>query len=166
VAVTEESGRVLEVGRRTRTVSKALKRSLFSRDRGCTFPGCHHTRFLDAHHVQHWADGGETSLANLLTLCATHHRLVHEGGFAIQRNREGDYYFTRPDGRPVELTRPGATDQVEDGCGVYRVRFDSAEADNAGWPRRAALRRPSLLRPATSARAIGLPTGARSRQHS
>jgi hypothetical protein len=128
VAVTEESGRVLEVGRRTRTVSKALKRSLFSRDRGCTFPGCHHTRFLDAHHVQHWADGGETSLVNLLTLCATHHRLVHEGGFAIQRNRDGDYYFTRPDGRPVELTRPGATNQVEDGCGVYRVRFDSAES--------------------------------------
>ena len=65
-------------------VSTPLKRALWSRDRGCTFPGCHNTRFVDAHHVHHWADGGDTSLENLTLLCTHHHRLLHEGGFTIR----------------------------------------------------------------------------------
>ena len=50
-------GSVLDVGRKTRTVSPALRRALEARDRGCRFPGCG-LRFADAHHVRHWADGG------------------------------------------------------------------------------------------------------------
>jgi hypothetical protein len=73
---------VLDVGRRTRTVAPALRRALEIRDRGCRFPGCG-SRFTDAHHVRHWADGGETGLANCLLLCAHHHRLVHEGGWRV-----------------------------------------------------------------------------------
>jgi hypothetical protein len=34
----------------------------------------------DAHHIEHWADGGATSLDNLTLLCSHHHRLLHEGG--------------------------------------------------------------------------------------
>jgi hypothetical protein len=101
--VDGDDGRALNVGRKQRIVPTAIKRAVFARDRACTFPGCHHTRYLDTHHVHHWADGGETSLDNLLVLCTTHHRLVHEGGFSIQRNRDGRYYFCRPDGRPVEI---------------------------------------------------------------
>ena len=52
---------ILDVGRKTRTIAPALRRALESRDRGCRFPGCG-LRFTDAHHVQHWADGGETKL--------------------------------------------------------------------------------------------------------
>ncbi|TFG66228.1 MAG: HNH endonuclease [Gemmatimonadales bacterium] len=74
---------VLRVGRRTRTISPALRRALEARDRGCRFPGCG-LRFTDAHHVRHWADGGETSLSNLLLLCAHHHRLVHEEGWEVE----------------------------------------------------------------------------------
>src|SRR5690606_16588442 len=58
---TDREGRVLEVGRRTRTVPPALRRALEVRDRGCRFPGCG-LRFTDAHHIVHWAAGGETSL--------------------------------------------------------------------------------------------------------
>jgi hypothetical protein len=79
----DRSGSVLDVGRRTRTISPALRRALEVRDRGCRFPGCG-LRFTDAHHVRHWADGGETSLANCLLLCTHHHRLVHEGGWRIE----------------------------------------------------------------------------------
>src|SRR5687767_11049898 len=43
--------------RRTRTVPAAIRRALDYRDRGCRFPGCT-SRFCDAHHVVHWADGG------------------------------------------------------------------------------------------------------------
>jgi hypothetical protein len=76
-------GSVLDVGRRTRTIPPALRRALEARDRGCRFPGCG-LRFTDAHHVRHWADGGETSLDNLLLLCSHHHRLVHEEGWRIE----------------------------------------------------------------------------------
>ena len=59
-------GEVLDVGRRTRTIPTALRRALQSRDRSqCQFPGCS-SRHCDAHHVVHWADGGETQLANLV----------------------------------------------------------------------------------------------------
>ena len=76
-------GSVLGAGRRTRTISPALRRALEARDRGCRFKGCG-LRFTDAHHVKHWADGGETSLDNLLLLCSYHHRLVHEEGWKVE----------------------------------------------------------------------------------
>ena len=77
VVVTEdERGTPLSVGRKHRAVSTSLRRALWSRDRGCTFPGCHRTRFVDAHHVQHWVDGGETSVDNLVLLCSYHHQVA------------------------------------------------------------------------------------------
>ena len=76
-------GSVASAGRRTRTISPALRRALEARDRGCRFKGCG-LRFTDAHHVRHWADGGETSLGNLLLLCSYHHRLVHEEGWEVE----------------------------------------------------------------------------------
>ena len=74
---------VLDVGRKTRTVPPAIRRALDHRDGGCRFPGCG-LRFCDAHHIKHWADGGETKLANLLLLCRRHHRAVHEEGFRVE----------------------------------------------------------------------------------
>jgi len=76
-------GSVLDVGRKTRTIPPSVRRALEVRDRGCRFPGCG-LRFTDAHHIRHWADGGETSLNNLLLLCSHHHRLLHEEGWKIE----------------------------------------------------------------------------------
>ena len=91
------SGGVLDVGRRTRTVSSAIRRALEHRDRVCRFPGCDN-RFCDAHHVRHWADGGHTRLDNLILLCRTHHRLVHEGGFRVEAGLDGTVRFRAPAG--------------------------------------------------------------------
>lgn len=99
--VEDAAGKPLNVGRRQRTVPAAIRRALWSRDRGCAFPGCRNTRFVDAHHIRHWSDGGETSIDNTLLLCSHHHRLVHEGGFRIRRNRAGDTWFERADGRVI-----------------------------------------------------------------
>lgn len=99
--VESARGTPLAVGRKQRTVSTPLKRALWSRDRGCSFPGCHHTHYLDAHHIRHWADGGDTSLENLTLLCSHHHRLLHEGGFKIRRDHAGSIYFQRADGRVI-----------------------------------------------------------------
>ena len=88
-------GELLSVGRKSRTISPALRRALELRDGGCRFPGCG-CRFTDAHHVMHWADGGETSLANCLLLCHFHHRLVHEGRWQIRWWGKGRPVFVDP----------------------------------------------------------------------
>ena len=97
----DAAGNPLDIGRKTRAVPPAMQRALRSRDGGCRFPGCTHDRFVDAHHIRHWANGGETSLDNLALLCRRHHRLVHEGGFGIERIADGALRFTRPDGRVI-----------------------------------------------------------------
>lgn len=90
-------GSALDVGRRTRTIPPALRRALDARDRGCRFPGCG-LRFTDAHHVVHWANGGATSLDNTVLLCRYHHRLVHEGGWAVESWGKGRLGFRDPRG--------------------------------------------------------------------
>lgn len=80
----ERGGEPLAIGRRRRTIPPAIRRALRTRDRGCRFPGCTATRWLDAHHVEHWADGGATDLDNLVMLCGHHHKLVHEHGYRAQ----------------------------------------------------------------------------------
>jgi hypothetical protein len=99
--VEDERGMPLDVGRRQRTVSTRLKRALWARDGGCTFPGCHGKRYVDAHHIRHWVKGGETSVENLTLLCSFHHRLLHEGGFRAQRDELGGVRFERADGRVI-----------------------------------------------------------------
>ena len=102
VGITEGvDGEPLNIGRKTRSIPPAIKRALRSRDRGCRFPGCDRTRYTDGHHVKHWADGGETKVTNLVTLCGFHHTLVHEGGYGVKATDDGAFVFTRPDGRRV-----------------------------------------------------------------
>ena len=97
----------LSVGRKTRSVPPSIRRALRRRDRGCRFPGCENTRFVDAHHIEHWADGGETSVGNLLLLCRRHHRQVHEGGYRVERGSDGDFRFSYPWGGPFpHVPRP------------------------------------------------------------
>ena len=94
VAIREdENGEPLSIGRRSRTIPPSMRRALRARDKGCRFPGCTNTRFVDGHHIRHWADGGETSLDNLVLLCRHHHHLVHEGGFACEKSLDGDVRF-------------------------------------------------------------------------
>jgi hypothetical protein len=92
-------GEALNIGRKSRSIPPATRRALQRRDGGCRFPGCICTRFVDAHHIVHWADGGETNMNNLVLLCRRHHRLVHEGGFGVHCDSAGATLFTYPDGR-------------------------------------------------------------------
>jgi HNH endonuclease/Domain of unknown function (DUF222) len=94
----DPDGRVTEVGARTRTIPPALRRALEHRDKGCRFPGCGRP-FGQGHHIRHWAHGGPTKLSNLTMLCRRHHRAVHEEGFQVERQADGELCFRRPDGR-------------------------------------------------------------------
>ena len=110
VLLHDGGGEVLDVGRRTRAIPSALRRALLSRDRGqCQFPGCE-SRHCDAHHVEHWADGGETRLTNLISVCRFHHRAVHEEGFrVVPAEVEEQFQFLRPDGEPLPAEPPLAS---------------------------------------------------------
>ncbi len=118
----DPEGRVLDVGRRTRTIPPALRLALTHRDRGCRFPGCG-LRFSQGHHIRHWSNGGETRLDNLTLLCRLHHRAVHEGGYRVERLPDGGLRFRRPDGRPIpEIPSPAAAPADPVGTLVARHR--------------------------------------------
>ena len=136
--VHAKDGSMLSVGRRTRTIPPHIRRALEERDRGCRFPGCG-CRFTEAHHVKHWADGGETSLRNTLLLCRRHHRAVHEGQVKLSVATDGTVVFFTPGGKmladapkqvwrdlaPVPSVHPGAhatgdSIALSNGAALYR----------------------------------------------
>ena len=102
VITEDDNGEPLSIGRESRIIPKAIARAVRARDHNCcTFPGCRNRRFLHCHHVEHWSQGGETSLDNLMLLCTKHHTLVHEGGFRIDKDFQDRWFFVRPDGIAV-----------------------------------------------------------------
>ena len=119
----DADGRLLEVGARTRTIPPALRRALHHRDRGCRFPGCG-LRFGQGHHIRHWAQGGPTTLSNLALLCRRHHRAVHEEGYTLDRQADGELRFRRPDGRLLPEVPPPAAVPA-DPVAVLRARHDA-----------------------------------------
>jgi hypothetical protein len=117
VELRERDGEPLSVGRKRRTIPPAIRRALQARDRRCRFPGCENRRFLDAHHVQHWARGGETKLGNLVLLCRRHHRFVHEADYSVATRTDGGLSFHDPWGVPIPDTPrppPGDPGRVVD----------------------------------------------------
>jgi hypothetical protein len=132
VRILERDGRPLSIGRRTRTIPPALRRALRSRDRGCAFPGCAQVHHVDAHHIEHWADGGATELENLVALCRHHHRLLHEGGFTVRRTKDG-LTFVNPNGeRLPQAPRPPRGDCTDLVAGNERRRVRASA--EALWP--------------------------------
>jgi len=112
--VENSAGEPLDVGRKTRSIPPALRRALRSRDQGCVFPGCTHKRYVDGHHIQHWAEGGETKLSNLVSLCRFHHRAVHEGGIVIERLDDGAWRFVKRSGEALHSCALGCTRPIGD----------------------------------------------------
>lgn len=101
---------ILDYGTATRTIPAPLWNALVVRDRGCRFPGCDRpVGFCEAHHVEHWTDGGPTAPANLVVLCSRHHHLLHQDD---RRHRwqakllpDATFEVTDPTGY-VRTTRP------------------------------------------------------------
>ena len=96
-AVLGSKSEPLDLGRRHRLSTTPLRPALYLRDRGCAFPGCHRPpRHCQGHHIHHWADGGPTELANLVLLCAHHHRLLHRSGWQVRIATDGLPEFLPP----------------------------------------------------------------------
>ncbi len=115
--VEDANGNPLGVGRKQRTVSTPLRRALYARDRGCTFPGCHRARYLDAHHLKHWINGGETSADNMTLLCTHHHRRLHAGEFGIVHEADDTLRFVTASGRTIPRCGYRLEDFVDDDGG-------------------------------------------------
>ena len=88
------------IGKRSRTVRRALRRALKRRDQArCRFPGCTHIRFLHVHHLVHYIAGGPTNTENCVLLCTFHHRLVHDGGWKVWGDADRVLVFVNPRGK-------------------------------------------------------------------
>ncbi|MGB5630476.1 MAG: DUF222 domain-containing protein [Woeseiaceae bacterium] len=116
VVMTETiDGEPLSIGRKSRVVPKGIERAVRARDKNtCRFPGCCNKRFVDIHHIEHWANGGETALGQLMLLCSKHHTLVHEGGFRIEKDFQDNWAFFRPDGIAIPDCGYHARDMLDD----------------------------------------------------
>ncbi|GIJ55811.1 HNH endonuclease [Virgisporangium aurantiacum] len=107
-AVLGGAGEVLDIGAETETVTQGLRRAVELRDRGCRFPGCDLVAAeCEAHHLVHWAQGGQSIVDNVALLCPYHHGLVHEGGWQITRDPyTGTVRARRPDGTRLDTVSP------------------------------------------------------------
>jgi hypothetical protein len=101
--VVDRAGNPLDLGRRRRTATGRVRDAVYARDQGtCRYPGCARTRWLDVHHLDHWADHhGQTEPPNLVLLCGHHHRAVHEGGMTLRMDARGAVTAHLPDGRTL-----------------------------------------------------------------
>jgi len=94
--VEDASGDPIRVGRILREPPAWMLRQLRYRDRECRFPGCGARRFTQAHHIVWWEKGGATTLDNLVLICFFHHRLVHEHGWSVKRDKDGTVSWFYP----------------------------------------------------------------------
>jgi hypothetical protein len=101
LAVEDRDGSIMDQGRVRRDPTPVQRVEIDRRDKGCRFPGCSYTEFTNVHHIRHWADGGQTNLDNLVTLCGRHHRAVHELGWAVTGDADAVLTFTSPHQRSM-----------------------------------------------------------------
>jgi len=135
-------GEPLNIGRSSRAIPTGIRRALGIRDGVCQFPGCDCQHHLDAHHIVHWANGGPTSLENLIEVCHHHHKLLHEGQFSVVRQADGTLMFRRPDGtliqramahtgEPVPLTHKhpwsARGDEMDYAMALYNLAYANRE---------------------------------------
>jgi 5-methylcytosine-specific restriction endonuclease McrA len=114
----DRDGTILDLGRRRRRPTSALRRAARERDHcRCRYPGCE-SRRTDLHHIQYWANGGRTSLDNLVNLCKRHHTLIHDRGYLIAAGPGGTFTFYQPDGTvlPASPALPPTGNQSIEDC--------------------------------------------------
>ncbi|MBO1765576.1 HNH endonuclease signature motif containing protein [Allobranchiibius sp. GilTou38] len=116
--VWETGGTPVNVGRTHRIVPRRTRRLIEDRDRGCAYPGCAAVHHLECHHIVHWADGGTTNMANLISLCPHHHDRHHTGDYTIhpepgRPGRPARFRFATRHGHPIEPTVATPPDSPE-----------------------------------------------------
>jgi Domain of unknown function (DUF222)/HNH endonuclease len=98
----------LDVGPATETIPAHLRRAVTTRHPHCAFPGCTQPASVcDVHHIIPRSRAGPTSLANLVTMCTFHHKIVvHRWGWTLRLNSDGTTTATSPDGHALHSHGP------------------------------------------------------------
>ncbi|MFB9661659.1 DUF222 domain-containing protein [Glycomyces mayteni] len=128
-----ETGEAIELGREKRLPNAALRRKLELEQReGCAWTGCSRpVAWTEAHHIQHWANGGDTNAGNLILLCRFHHGRIHTAGWTVAKTGPGQATITHhnhPD------THTGAEEARECGCEDWRTDQDmDTEHQGSDW---------------------------------
>ncbi|WP_299304340.1 HNH endonuclease signature motif containing protein [uncultured Brachybacterium sp.] len=130
ITITDAGGEILHLGRSRRLASRAQRRALRMRDTTCSFPGCHQSQHLDAHHVVPWSEGGLTDIEGLALLCRRHHVMVHEGGlrlvpgsgFRTATSLSRRLAVVDADGRPVQARWPAMFEHL-----LFRSTIDTKD---------------------------------------
>ena len=135
LSVEGPDGCVLDQGRARREPTTAQRIEIARRDKGCRVPGCPYCEFTDVHHMQHWINGGQTNLDNLITLCGRHHNAVHELGWSMRGDANGEVTFVTPTGQTL-VSVPSPTWRIQAksslGSGVQRRRRGSESVGESG----------------------------------
>jgi len=122
LSTVDSAGLILNTGRQTRLATAAQVNALMAMWGGqCAAPGCTHTRFIEIHHIEDWATGGLTDLANLLPLCSACHSLVTEGYLQALKD-DADIHFVYRDG----------TRYVSENYSMLRRRDGAVTMDECG----------------------------------
>lgn len=129
IVIDGPEGLPIGIGRTSRQIPAWLASQVRHRDGGCRFPGCERRGWVQIHHLVHWGEGGPSDLDNLLMLCGTHHRLVHEGGWKIVGDPNGTLTFIGPGGRWFEQGPPALRETFRE-----RVAAMAGVAEDGGGP--------------------------------
>ncbi|MEU6133926.1 DUF222 domain-containing protein, partial [Nocardioides sp. NPDC047086] len=87
---------ILDLGRTARLAHPIQHRALRLRDKGCQAEDCDApAAWTEAHHLQPWSEGGRTNLANMVLLCPSDHRRIHDTNYTHERLPDGRIRFTR-----------------------------------------------------------------------
>jgi hypothetical protein len=130
VLVRDREGSPADLGTTRRYPDARLRRLLLARDRTCRFPGCGAVRFLHAHHVVGWADGGATDLDNLILVCGHHHRFVHAAAWVLRPDGVGAWTFHPPADDDASPPHPRAGALAGASAGALHLAL-AAHADRA-----------------------------------
>jgi hypothetical protein len=127
------TGEAVELGRAMRLPNAALRRKLeLEQPEGCAWHGCDRpVAWTEAHHIQHWADGGATAAENLILLCRFHHGRIHTTGWSVEKTGPGQAIITHHDGHEPAPSAPG-----QSGCGCSDWRTDQdmdTEHQGSDW---------------------------------
>jgi hypothetical protein len=121
-----KTGEAVELGRAARLPNTSLRRKLeLEQPEGCAWTGCSRpVAWTEAHHLVHWADGGETNADNLILLCRFHHGRIHASGWAVEKTGPGTAIITHHE-------HSGAEQAKECGCEDWRTDSD-LDTENKG----------------------------------
>jgi hypothetical protein len=128
------TGEAVELGRAMRLPNASLRRKLeLEQPEGCAWHGCDRpVAWTEAHHIQHWADGGPTTAENLILLCRFHHGRIHTTGWSVEKTGPGQAVITHHDSHEPAPSAPGSNS----GCGCSDWRTDQdmdTEHQGSDW---------------------------------